>query len=154
MAAVPAHNLYLRNSQVYEEEGDPIPGLLEAKAVFKIKTEDVHRLQKGSVKDIVGFNIEVTLKITAQNAKLKYFIIDKVMEGKTPIIPMLIGEQWDKELDKRERVRLTNIRFTPEELDLFAAKAEGSDKAEYEIKGETNDKPYYLDRFTDDYEEI
>ncbi|MED0735670.1 hypothetical protein [Aneurinibacillus thermoaerophilus] len=150
--AVPAHNLYLRNSQVYDETGDPIYGLLEARAIFKTQTEDVYRLQKGSVKDIVGFNIEVTLTITGQNAALKYFIIDQIVQGKTPIIPMLIGEQWDKELDRKERVRLTNIRFTPEELELFAAKAEGNDKSQYEIKGETNDKPDYLDRFPD-YEE-
>jgi hypothetical protein len=147
-----AHNLYLKNSQVYNDNGDPIPGVLEAKAVLKIQSEPVHRLRHGELEDIVSHHIEVTLTLTAQNAELKYFIIDEITKGKTPILPMLIGEMYDKENDAYERVKLTNIRLVPEELTLFEAKAEGSDKGQYEVRGKTNDQPEFLKRFPD-YEE-
>lgn len=144
-----AHNLYLKNSQVYDENGEPIQGLLEAKAVLKIQTEPVHRLRQGEMEDIVSYHTEVTMMLPTQNASFKYFIIDQITQGKTPIIPMLIGEHWDKESDKTERVRLTNIRLVPEELTIFEAKAEGNDKGQYEIRGKTNDKPDFLDKFAD-----
>ncbi|ATF11624.1 MULTISPECIES: hypothetical protein [Brevibacillus] len=144
-----AHNLYLKNTQVYDEDGDPFQGVLEAKAVFKTQVEPVHRLRKGETEDIVSYHVEVTMILTAQNADLKYFIIDKITQGKTPIIPMLIGEQWDKENDFKERVRLTNIRLVPEELTIFEAKAEGNDKGTYELRGKTNDKPDFLEKFSE-----
>lgn len=147
-----AHNLYLKNSQVYDPNGDPYQGLLEAKAVMKITTETVSRLQQGDTDDVTGFNIEVTLILTAQNADLKYFIIDQITKGKTPVIPFIVGEQWDREQGDdeegvKERVKLSNIRLLPEELELFSAKAEGNDKGQYEVKGKTNEKPVYLSKF-------
>ncbi len=144
---MPAHNLYLKNSQIYDQNSEPIQGLLEAKAVMKIKTEPVHRLRQGEMEDIVSTHTEVTLTVAMQNAELKYFIIDQIKAGKTPIIPLLVGEHWDKEKDTKERVSLTNIRLVPEELTLFQAKADGNDKGQYEIRGKTNDMPEFIDRF-------
>ncbi|MGC5327105.1 hypothetical protein [Brevibacillus sp. SYSU BS000544] len=146
-----AHNLYLKNSQVYDVKGDPIPGLLEAKAVMKIKTEPVHRLRQGEMEDIVSYHTELTLTLPTQNASLKYFIIDQITSGKTPIIPMLLGEHLDKESDdnNKEIVKFTNIRLVPEELTIFQAKAEGNDKGTYEIRGKTNDNPEFLTKFPD-----
>ncbi|MBA4534419.1 hypothetical protein [Brevibacillus halotolerans] len=142
-----AHNLYLKNTQVYDDTGEVFPGMLEAKAVLKTQTDPVYRLRKGETEDIVSYHVEVSFTLTGQNSELKYFIIEQITQGKTPILPMLTGEQWDKENNVKEIVRLTNIRLVPEELTIFEAKAEGNDKAIYEIRGKTNDKPDFLEKF-------
>ncbi|MFB0831872.1 hypothetical protein ACEU2D_20015 [Brevibacillus laterosporus] len=139
-------DIKLKNCQVYDENGDPIYGALEGKAALKTEYGDVKRLQKGSVQTIDSWYIEVTLRVSSVNAALKYFCADLITEGKTPVIPQLIGESVDKENDNIERVRISDIYLNPEEITLWEAKADGNDNATYEIKGRSNKKPDFLDR--------
>ncbi|XOS92363.1 hypothetical protein ACLMAB_00250 [Brevibacillus laterosporus] len=117
-------DIKLKNCQVYDENGDPIYGTLEGKAVLKTEYGDVKRLQKGSVQTIDSWHVEVTLKVSSVNALLKYFCVDQITEGKTPVIPQLLGEMIDKENGNTERVRLTDIYLNPEEITLWEAKAD------------------------------
>jgi len=146
-------DIKLKNCQVYDENGDPIYGTLEGKAVLKTEYGDVKRLQKGSVQTIDSWHVEVTLKVSSVNALLKYFCVDQITEGKTPVIPQLLGEMVDKENGNTERVRLTDIYLNPEEITLWEAKADGTDNATYEIKGRSNKKPDYLDKLPEYTEE-
>lgn len=139
-------DIKLKNCQIYDENGDAILGTLEAKFVLKMEYGDVNRLQKGKVQTVNDWHIEVTLKVSSVNPALKYYVADQLTDGKTPILPMLIGETVDKEADKKERVKLSNIYLNPEELTLLEAKAEGNDIATYDLKGMSNVKPVFLDK--------
>jgi hypothetical protein len=139
-------DIKLKNCQIYNDNGDIIEGTLEGKFVLKATYGEVNRLQKGSVQTVNDWHVEVILRLTAANAALKYDIVDKMTQGKTPILPMLIGETVDKEANHSERVKITDIYLNPEELTLWEAKAEGNDNATYEIKGRSNQKPVFLDK--------
>ena len=141
-----ARDIKLKNCQIYDENGDPILATLEGKFVLKMEYGDVNRLQKGKVQTINEWHVEVTLKVSSVNADLKYYVADLLTQGKTPILPMLIGETVDKEAGEKERVKLTNIHLNPDELTLWEAKADGNDAATYDLKGMSNDKPDFLDK--------
>lgn len=141
-----ARDIKLKNNMIYNDEGDEYEAVLEGKFVSKFSYTDVNRLGKGKTQSIDSAHVEVTLTVSAVNADLKYDLIDKLHSGKTPIIPMLIGEMVDKEAGNKERVKLTNIHMNPEELTIWEAKAEGNDIAKFDIKGITNNKPVFLDK--------
>ncbi|GEB33457.1 MULTISPECIES: hypothetical protein [Brevibacillus] len=140
-----ARDIKLKNCQVYDENGDPIYGTLEGKMVLKVEYGDTNRLQKGKIQTVNDWHVEVTLKITATNAALKYYCVEQLTQGKTPVLPFLIGETLDKEAGNSERVRISNIVLNPEEITLWEAKADGNDHATYDLKGMSIDKPDYLD---------
>lgn len=140
-----ARDIKLKNCQVYDDNGDPIYGTLEGKFILKVEYGDTVRLQKGKIQTVNEWHVEVTLTITATNAALKYYCVNQLTKGKTPVLPFLIGETLDKEGGNTERVRISNIVLNPEELTLWEAKADGNDNATYEIKGMSNEKPDYLD---------
>lgn len=142
-------DLLLKNGQVYDDAGDPIEGTLEGKATLKVTYIDVNRLRKGPVQTIDDSYIEVTLKISSINAALKYYCVDQIVKRKTPVLPMLVCEAIDKETGNVERLRITDIYLNPEEITLWEAKAEGNDKATYDLKGRSNKEPDYLDRLPD-----
>jgi hypothetical protein len=142
-------DIKLKNCQVYDDNGDPIYGTLEGRFVLKPSYGEVNRLQKGPVQTVDSWHVEVTLRVSAVNAALKYFCVEKLTDGKTPILPMLIGETVDKEAGNSERVRISDIYLNPEEITLWEAKAEGNDNATYEIKGRSNKKPDFLDKLPD-----
>ncbi|MGK5512207.1 MULTISPECIES: hypothetical protein [Brevibacillus] len=141
-----ARDIKLKNCQIYDDNGDPIYGTLEGKMVLKVEYGDTNRLQRGKIQTVNDWNVEVTLTITATNAGLKYFCVEQLTKGKTPVLPFLIGETLDKEAGNSERVRISNIVLNPEEITLWEAKADGNDNATYEIKGMSNEKPDYLDK--------
>jgi hypothetical protein len=141
-----ARDIKLRNSQIYNENGDVIDAVLEGSFVSKFEYGDVNRLQKGRVQTVNEAHVEVTLTVSAVNADLKYWAIGLLHQGKTPVIPMMIGEQWDKEAGNKERVKLTNVYLNPDEIKLWEAKAEGNDIAKYDLKGMTSDPPIFLDK--------
>ncbi|WP_232695479.1 hypothetical protein [Brevibacillus daliensis] len=138
-------DIKLKNCQIYDENGDPIYGTLEGKLTLKAEYGDVKRLQKGAVQTVDSWHVEVTLKVSSVNAAFKYFCVDQITSGKTPVIPQLLGESIDKENENAERVRISDIYLNPEEITLWEAKADGTDHATYEIKGRSNKKPDFLD---------
>jgi hypothetical protein len=142
-------DIKLKNCQIYDDNGDPIDGTLEGRFVLKTTYGEVNRLGKGPVQTVDNTYVEVTLRISSVNAALKYFCVEKLTNGKTPILPMLIGETVDKEAGNSERVRISDIYLNPEEITLWEAKAEGNDNATYEIKGRSNKKPDFLDKLPD-----
>ncbi|UFJ42035.1 hypothetical protein LOK74_05920 [Brevibacillus humidisoli] len=139
-------DIKLKNCQIYNDSGDVIEGTLEGRFVFKTNYGEVHRLQKGAVQTVNDWFVEVTLRITSANAELKYYCVEQLSKGKTPVLPMLIGETVDKEAGNSELVRLSDIYLSPEEITLWEAKAEGSDNATYEIKGRSNKVPDFLEK--------
>jgi hypothetical protein len=139
-------DIKLKNCQVYDENGDPIEGTLEGRFVLRTNYGEVFRLQKGAVQTVNDWYVEVTLRLTSANADLKYFCVEQLTKGKTPILPMLIGETLDKEADNSELVRISDIYLNPEELTLWEAKAEGNDNATYEIRGRSNKAPDFLEK--------
>lgn len=142
-------DIKLKNCQVYNDNGDPILGTLEGSAVLRVTYTDVNRLQKGPLQTIDDWYVEISLTISSVNAELKYYCVDQLTEGKTPILPMLIGESLDKETGNAERIRFTDIVLNPEELTLWAANASGSENATYQIRGRSNKKPDFIDRLPD-----
>ncbi|GED55447.1 hypothetical protein EDM54_23920 [Brevibacillus borstelensis] len=147
-----ARDIKLKNCQVYNDNGDPIYGTLEGRMVLKVEYGDVNRLQKGTIQTVDNWYVEVTLRITATNADLKYYCVDQITKGKTPVLPMLIGETLDKEAGNSERVRISDIVLNPEEITLWEARAEGNENASYELRGRSNVKPDFLDKLPE-YEE-
>jgi len=145
-------DIKLKNCQVYDDNGDPIEGTLEGRVVLKVQYGDVNRLQKGPVQTVDSWYNEVTLRISSVNAALKYYCVDQLTKGKTPVLPFIIGETLDKETGNAERVRISDIYLNPEEITLWEAKAEGNDNATYEIKGRSNKPADFIDKLPD-YEE-
>lgn len=141
-----ARDIKLKNNRLYDEEGDEYLAVLEAKFVSKFTYTDCNRLGKGKTQTIDEAHVEVTFVVSSVNADLKYDLLEKLHSGRTPIIPMMIGEMVDKEVGNKERVKITDIHITPEELTLWEAKAEGNDIAKYELKGISNNKPVFLDK--------
>jgi hypothetical protein len=141
-----ARDIKLKNCQIYDDNGDPIYGTLEGRMVLKLEYGDVNRLQKGRIQTVNDWHVEVTLKITSTNAALKYYCVEQLTNGKTPVLPFLIGETLDKEAGNSELVRISNIVLNPEEITLWEAKADGNDNATYELKGMSNEKPDFLDK--------
>ncbi|QRG65247.1 hypothetical protein [Brevibacillus choshinensis] len=139
-------DLLLKNAQAYNEDGDPLQGLMEGKAVQKFTYLEVPRLQKGTRKVIDETYIEVTLTMSSIDADLKYFALEQLVRGKTPIIPFIICEAVDKETGNVERLRISEISLDPEELTLWEAKAEGNDRATYVITGRSNLEPDFLEK--------
>lgn len=139
-------DIKLKNCQIYDDNGDPILGTLEGSAILRVTYTDVPRLQKGTVQTIDEWYIEITLTVSAVNAELKYYCVEQITQGKTPVLPMLIGESLDKETGNAERIRFTDIVLNSEELNLWQANASGSDRATYQIRGRSNKKPDFLDR--------
>ncbi|GED53540.1 hypothetical protein EDM54_01660 [Brevibacillus borstelensis] len=147
-----ARDIKLKNNQLYDENGDVFLAVQEASFVSKFSYVDVNRLQKGKTQSIDEAHVEVTIRVSSVNADLKYYVVSQLHKGKTPVIPMMIGEQWDKEAGNIERVKLTNIVLNPEEIILWAAKAEGNDIATFELKGMSSDEPVFINKLPE-YEE-
>lgn len=145
-------DIKLKNCQIYDDNGDPILGTLEGNFVLRMTYTDVNRLQKGPLQTIDDWYVEVSLTISSINAALKYYCADQLTRGRTPTLPMLIGESLDKETGDAERVRITDIVLNPEELTLWAANASGTENATYQIRGRSNKKPDFLDKLPE-YEE-
>lgn len=144
-----AHDIKLKNTQIYDENSEPIWAALEGKIVTKSTFGDVKRLNKGTLQTIDEWYHEITLKISSVNAALKYRILESTQNNQTYIIPMVIGETLDKEGETQERVKMTNIYVNAEELTAWEAKADGNDIATYEIKGRSNEKLIYVDKLPD-----
>ncbi len=142
-------DIKLKNCQIYDDNGDPIEGTLEGRFALMTTYSDVPRLQKGTVQVVDNWHVQVTLRVSSVNAALKYYSVEQITSGKTPILPMLMGESVDKETGNTERIRLSDIYLNPEEITLWEARAEGNENASYEIRGRTNKKPDYIDRLPD-----
>jgi len=141
-----ARDIKLKNNRIYDENGDEFLAVQDASFKSKFTYQDVHRLGKGRTQSIDEAHVEVEITVSAVNADLKYYVVEQLHKGKTPIIPMLIGEQVDKEAGNKERVKITNISLNPDEINLWQAKADGNDIATFVLKGMTADEPVFLDK--------